>query len=475
MRSQLSSGARWSLAVQIVTRIVSFVRVAILARFLRPDDFGVFAIVSTVIGFCVIVAESVVTVYITQQHTESATYLDSAFSFNLMLTLGLTILVIGLAPILAVFYAIPAVLPLLITLGLSFFLYLLSGVHLARLRLRFDFRAIGLTVTISQMALLSSSVTFAVLGLGVWAFALSTAIGFLVAALMLWLRSGWVPRTNYDLAQWRRIWRLGQPAAAASAVSYLLLNIDNAVVGKVLGPADLGQYSLAYNYGSLLPNTVGQASSETAVPALAALSSDITRFRQLFLKAGRLSALVIAPISCIFIVFAQQIFDLILGPQWAGAIMPFRILVVLGFFRAIYPDVFVLLGKPQFGFFLGLCTLAIAFLALITFASKGIVVVAAFMTVILAASHVIRILVSLRLMKLPLTVLGSELLPYCATSLFLLFYLAWSHSFAVESFGHLLFAVSGGVLVYILALRIFFRARFQEAGTWLLRFSGFGY
>ncbi|TIX49348.1 MAG: hypothetical protein E5V26_01175, partial [Mesorhizobium sp.] len=63
------------------------------------------------------------------------------------------------------------------------------------------------------------------------------------------------------------------------------------------------------------------------------LQNDRERLRSGFLKGLSLTALATIPTSAFSIVFAQELVDIMLGPRWDEAVLPFALLATSLYFR----------------------------------------------------------------------------------------------------------------------------------------------
>lgn len=120
----------------------------------------------------------------------------------------------------------------------------------------------------------------------------------------------------------------------------------------------------------LLPlNNVGAVLGQVMFPALTRVKHDITKFRQHYLSATRLIALVSFPMMVGVAVLAEPLILFLLGPKWAEVIPILQILSFVGMFQSIiFPVgwVFTALGKTKAQFKLSVF-LVVAFVILMTF------------------------------------------------------------------------------------------------------------
>ena len=104
---------------------------------------------------------------------------------------------------------------------------------------------------------------------------------------------------------------------------------DIFIVGKLLGKADLGLYSVSMHLASLPVQRVSSIVNQIAFPAFAKLQRDRERVSQAFLSSVRMQMVFAVPvlwgISCV----APETVYVILGPTWQGAIIPMQILTLM--------------------------------------------------------------------------------------------------------------------------------------------------
>lgn len=160
--------------------------------------------------------------------------------------------------------------------------------------------------------------------------------------LALWVvKLAWVTvngRASFKLAwrfeEARDLLRFGLHAIGSQLADYVSRNIDNLIVGAILGASSLGFYAMAYQIvripdmlisGPLylyIFNSVSRAAHAGERGALQALAA----------SAVRLASTAFAPLFCGLAVIADLAVPLVLGDKWQGAIMPLRFLAGAGFF-----------------------------------------------------------------------------------------------------------------------------------------------
>ena len=77
-------GVGWVGGLRLITRIVSFARIAILARLLSPVQFGVFGIAMLVTALLEVLTETGINVILVQEKNDIKEYVDSAWIVSII-------------------------------------------------------------------------------------------------------------------------------------------------------------------------------------------------------------------------------------------------------------------------------------------------------------------------------------------------------------------------------------------------------
>jgi lipopolysaccharide exporter len=191
-------------------------------------------------------------------------------------------------------------------------------------------------------------------------------------------------------------------------MNYIGGNLDTFTVTRVSSAAVLGQYTRAY-YLVFQPlgNYLAQALTNVLFSTLSRIQQDLDRLRRAFLSVLTLGNLVLFPVCAGIAVAAQELVQVVLGPQWGLAVglVPWFALAggcnVASQLTQLLADARAELNRSlavQTAYILGLTLLIL--LALL-FRSNGIWVIAA----AVAAAETLRYLgylaLTMRVLKLP--------------------------------------------------------------------------
>ena len=161
-------------------------------------------------------------------------------------------------------------------------------------------------------------------GQGALAFAWSRVLGQLLMGLVV---TASAPRRYRPGLSWEvlpHLLRFGLPLAGADLVNHAVLNADYAVVGRALGPAELGTYVLAFNVASWSTSFLGALINSLTMPAFSRVRGDAVAFSAA-LSAGVSTVLLLAlPLAAVTSALARPLVLVLYGDQWAARQSPCR-------------------------------------------------------------------------------------------------------------------------------------------------------
>jgi O-antigen/teichoic acid export membrane protein len=379
--SRILHGSFWMLNSNLFSRVLNLARGVILARLLVPDDFGLYGLATVIIGFTAMFSDIGAGAFLVYCQDRVDEHVDTAFWANTGIASLLSLAVLGSAPIFARVYHRPDLVPVLAVLSLCLWLQMVTTVHRNLVRRDLRFRALATVDAAIALTTFAVAVALAWRGGGVWSFVISLLAGNFISAFLLFSIYRWVPRWRFSRISFAMLmpfsgWYVGQ-----AIVWYLVLNVDNLLVGKFLGIEALGIYGLAYNYSLLPVSLVGITLGNVVYAELPRLYSDPPRFWSAFFLSSRLLASLSCPLAAALVICSPDIFPLLFGPKWIGAIRPFQILAVYGAIRGIWMDPFGSLGKFHQSFWLAIGTLVVSTTAIyfaIPYGKTGVAVAVLF-------------------------------------------------------------------------------------------------
>ena len=316
-------------------RLMAVIRIAVLARLLAPQQFGLFAIASLAIALLEMLTETGINVFFIQEKDRVKTYLDTAWMISIVRGFVIFLVLLITAPFIAQFFKNQDAVALLRVISI---VPLLRGfINPAEIKFQkklqfskeFRFRFFiflfdGIVAIIA--ALVTRSVYSLVLGL-ISGVILEIAISFLFIKP--------VPKLSFESVKIKKIVGRGKWVTLAGIFNYLFHNGDDIVVGRLMDSYYLGVYQLAYKITSLPIYEAGEVFGKVTFPVYAKIAGDKKRLKKAFIKITLAISAFVIPFGLILFLFPKQLVLLLLGDKWLDAVPVIRVLSVFGVIRAI--------------------------------------------------------------------------------------------------------------------------------------------
>lgn len=344
------SGAVWSYLTFGLGKVLVLISTGILARLLTPSEFGIVGFATVAMTYLSIVKDLGLSSALIQRRDNLEAVSQSVFTWNLLMAILLTAVCFIGAPSIATYFAEPLVSPILRLLSTTFILSALGTVNSARLSRALNYRKKMMPELAQVITKGGVGIGLALAGYGVWSLVIAQIVSTVVWLIVIFFVSPWRPRLNFDLLLASELMEFGFSIIGISAFGVITNNIDYLIVGRVLGSASLGVYTLAYRLPELFVFQLLWVLTGVSFSAYSVIQSDIPKLRYGFLSSTRYVEMILVPICIGLMLLAEPIVFTLFGNQWGEAIPLVRILAISGFFSSIafhVGGVYKAIGRPN--------------------------------------------------------------------------------------------------------------------------------
>ncbi len=334
LKSRTVSAAAVTIISQFILLGLNFVSIFALARLLTPRDFGLFAMVTTVIGYLRVFKDAGLSTATVQRQGITQAQVSNLFWINVAISGAMTLVLAASAPLVARFYHDPRLIGITLVLSATFLLNGLVVQHTAILTRQMRFTSLAIIQVASTILGLVLSITLALLGFNYWSLVISNIAVFAATAIFTWIAIPWRPHGLRRGTETRSLVTFGANMASAGFILSLAKGTDSMLIGRLFGPDSLGLYSRA---GALLARPMEQLMSPIGsvfMPVLARVQSDPLRYRKLFMRVYEVMSLLSALCGSILFVLAKPLTLVVLGQKWEEAAPIFAALSATALFSA---------------------------------------------------------------------------------------------------------------------------------------------
>lgn len=401
------SGVKWTTVSAAVASIMQLIQIAILARFLDKDAFGLMAMALFVIGISQIFIDMGISNAIIHKQEVNKKQLSTLYWLNIFIGIVIFLFVIGISPLVAYLYDTPELKPVIMWIAVSFLILPWGQQFDTLLRKDMKFKSLALRDVLAKSAGLVISVVLAYLGYGVYALVfanLASAIASVVLLTIIGVKY-YRPRFVFSIKSLKNqgFFSFGLYQMGEKIINYFNSNFDTILIGKILGMESLGLYNIAKQLVMKPFQILNPIITKVAFPTFAKVQNDTLRLKNMYLKVIRLLSSANSPIYILMILLAKPIILLFFGSDWIEAVPIFQVLAVGTLFISIGNPVGSLQlakGRADWGFYWNLGMLAIMPLTIWSGSFYGLIGIA----VALAVFYIIgTYILSWKLFILPLT------------------------------------------------------------------------
>lgn len=331
---QLSGGVIWVTLGSYIPKLLSIIKIIILARLLSPTEFGIVSISLTIVAGFNLFSELGLRPTLVQYRKEIKPALITGFWLITLISIALSVVCVILAKPLAYLVRSPQAVEPLRVIAWMMALDGLGVVPAALLDRRLNFKARAICDGITSAIGLLVAVVLALYGFDIWSLVWSQIATSTTLTLSLFLAAAWWPRgfprkhVAIDLINY------GRYIVGSGFLSFINNNVDYLSLARLRTEAELGVYTVAFRLSAISVQFVSVLNQVT-FPAYARLQEQPDKLQIILHRTIRYTTMVAAPIAIYLVIFAPFCVPLVLGDQWEEAILPLQFLAVLSFFRSI--------------------------------------------------------------------------------------------------------------------------------------------
>lgn len=319
LKSRAVGGAAVTGAAQAVKVALQFLSVVVLARLLSPQDFGVFAMVMPITAFVMVFQDLGLSQAVISSREITRRQMSGLFWINLGVSTLLAAVLAACAPLLGLFYGEPKVVALTLALSATVVIAGLGAQHFALLARDMRFKPLAVIDVASNAGGLATALLIAWWRPSAWALFASTAASMSIGLACAWAFTGWRPGRPAPLGEVRAMLKIGGGVTTFNISNFFARNLDNVLIGRFAGAAQLGLYDRAYKLLLLPLQQINNPVGRVMTPVLSRLVGEPERYRQAYTRTAQQILLITVP-GVLFLIFtADKLIPVLMGEEWKAA------------------------------------------------------------------------------------------------------------------------------------------------------------
>lgn len=245
--SIIKGGIKYTTISTVVYALSQIITMAILARLLTKEDFGLIAITITIKGFADLFSDFGFSTGILHFQNISKRIYSSLFWMGMFLSIISFLLICLLSPFIANFYHLEQLNHLIPLMALGVPLSSIGSQQRIVLQKQFKFKIISSIEIYSSLAYLISAIILAYLGKGVFSLVFSNLLRCFILGVFFFFvgRKFYKISFTFHLKEVIPYLKIGVYKVISQSINYFSSSFDVLIIGKLMNIEVLGIYNLA--------------------------------------------------------------------------------------------------------------------------------------------------------------------------------------------------------------------------------------
>lgn len=309
--------------------ISQLVYLAVMARLLEKSDFGLMAIVGSLLAFGTVLSEAGMGSALIQRKEMTENHKIAALHGSLFIGVIFFLIYFFLANPIASFFKYEEMELMIRVLAIGIFLNALSSVSISLLHKNFNFKQSSVITVASNLISYGAGIGLAFLDFGVWSLVYATLIrailkagGYFYFAPIKW-------KNKIFKKEFKELFSFGSGIILLRFANYLGGNGINLLLGKIFAPDILGVFERAYKIKGIPSTYLGSVLDKVMFPVMSEIQDEKERLFKVYNTGLGIANVIMMPVAITFILFAEEVVLILLGESWSSAIIPLQIMFVI--------------------------------------------------------------------------------------------------------------------------------------------------
>lgn len=336
-------GAVLVVAMRWTDRLIGLVSTLILARLLVPEDFGIVAMASIVVGLIDTLLDLGVGSALVQNKEAARDDFDTAWTLRI-LQAGVAALIMWLAaPFAADYFRDPRVSDVIRLMAFGIFIGGFENIGIVAFQKNMEFGKDFQFFFFRRIAGFAVTMALALIFQSYWAMVIGALCGrFAGVILSYWLHDY---RPKLTLVCLAKLWSFSQWVLVRNLGGYGQLHLDKFILGRRTDATTLGAYTLADEIAAMPATELLAPLGRVLFPVFVQVADDAEKLRAVFCKAIGVQSLLALPAGVGLALVAEEAVLFLLGEKWRLAIPMVQVLSLISIFNALsYSAAYLLLA-----------------------------------------------------------------------------------------------------------------------------------
>lgn len=334
--SRVLNNLIWRFAERCGAQLVTFIVSIFLARLLMPEDYGTVALVTVFTTIMQVFVDSGLSTALIQKKDADDLDFSSVFYFNFVICIILYLIMFFAAPLIASFYDMPGLAPVVRVISLTIVISGVKGVqqsYVSRNMLfkRFFYATLGGTIFSAFLG-----IAMAYSGFGVWAIVVQQLSNTIIDTFILWITVKWRPKLMFSWKRLKGLLSFGWKMLCSALLDTGYNNLRNLLIGKLYSSSDLAFYNQGDKFPKLIVTNINASIDSVLLPTMSNEQDDRNKVKNMTRRSIMTSCYLMAPLMIGLSCCAENVISLLLTEKWLPSVLFLRICCITYMFYPVH-------------------------------------------------------------------------------------------------------------------------------------------
>ena len=329
-------GVKWTSTSTVIVVVVQLAQLMALARLLSAREFGLVAMVNIVLGLAQNISDMGVSAAVIHRQDVTKDQLSTLYWINILFGAFLYLLLLLFSPLVAAYFSEPQLTRLFTVSALVLLINPIGTLFRVLRQKELHFRFIAAQDITVAFVTACVTVILAYLHFGVWALVIGALVSSIVSAFFYVIPGWktWRPSLKFSISGVKGFLKFGSFQVGERIANNITYQLDQIIVGSLLGTAALGYYNFAFNLVMKPAAYLNPVVMRVAFPVFAKVQTETERLRRGYILTMKILASANAPLFAGLAVVAPIAMPVLFSNRWNATIPIVQILCLYAIVRS---------------------------------------------------------------------------------------------------------------------------------------------
>jgi teichuronic acid exporter len=336
LKNKMISGLAWSTVNVFGLQFIQLLIGIFLARVLHVEEFGQIGILFFFVGISTVLIDGGFGQALIRKKDASQIDFSTLFYINFLVSILIYIILFVTTPYIVSFFNLPTLTSVARVLFLSIIVFSFYFIQQTQLSKKLNFKANAIVNIISISISVTIALTLAIKGFGIWVLVFQQLSFHISKALIFPFFLRWKPSLTFSWNFVKESWRFSIGIFGQSLLNVIFTNIYTLIIGKFDTVRNVGYYTQANKYSETVNVASNSILSAGTFPIFAQVHDDQPRLLRIYRRLVSSITMLTFPLALFLIAAAKPLIINLITEKWLESVVLFQLLIVSNLFYPIY-------------------------------------------------------------------------------------------------------------------------------------------